>query len=71
VLARIIEPGSKLDSARVLEEAGISAPSYRPPRLYPPEPPRPGRSANSALQVRVYAAKIGHQTIIRCPHNPT
>ena len=29
VLARIIEPTSKLDSARVLEEAGISAPSYR------------------------------------------
>ena len=29
VLARIIEPSSKLDSARVLEEAGISAPSYR------------------------------------------
>jgi hypothetical protein len=28
VLARIIEPTSKLDSARVLEEAGISAPSY-------------------------------------------
>ncbi len=29
VLARIIEPTSKLDSARVLEEAGIGAPSYR------------------------------------------
>jgi hypothetical protein len=29
VLARIIEPTSKLDSARVLEEAGVSAPSYR------------------------------------------
>ena len=29
VLARIIEPSSKLDSARVLEETGISAPSYR------------------------------------------
>jgi len=29
VLARIIEPTSKLDSARVLEEAGISGPSYR------------------------------------------
>ena len=28
VLARIIEPTSKLDSLRVLEEAGISAPSY-------------------------------------------
>ena len=35
VLARIIEPTSKLDSLRVLEEAGIGAPSYptvkRPP----------------------------------------
>jgi hypothetical protein len=29
VLARIIEPASKLDSLRVLEEAGIGAPSYR------------------------------------------
>jgi hypothetical protein len=29
VLARIIEPASKLDSLRVLEEAGASAPSYR------------------------------------------
>jgi len=29
VLARIIEPTSKLDSARVLDETGISAPSYR------------------------------------------
>ncbi len=29
VLARIIEPTSKLGSARVLEETGISAPSYR------------------------------------------
>ena len=29
VLARIIEPTSKLDNAWVLEEAGISAPSYR------------------------------------------
>jgi DDE family transposase len=29
VLARIIEPASKLDSLRVLEEAGAAAPSYR------------------------------------------
>jgi hypothetical protein len=29
VLARIIEPASKLDSLRVLEEAGITPPSYR------------------------------------------
>jgi Transposase DDE domain len=29
VLARIIEPSSKLDSIRVLAEAGLSAPSYR------------------------------------------
>lgn len=28
VLARIIDPTSKLDSLRVLEEAGISPPSY-------------------------------------------
>jgi hypothetical protein len=29
VLARIIEPASKLDSLRVLQEAGVAAPSYR------------------------------------------
>ena len=29
VLARIIEPASKLDSLRVLEEAGVAVPSYR------------------------------------------
>jgi hypothetical protein len=29
VLARIIEPASKLDSLRVLEEAGAGAASYR------------------------------------------
>jgi hypothetical protein len=29
VLARIIEPASKLDSLRVLEEAGLAAGSYR------------------------------------------
>ncbi len=29
VLARIIEPASKLDSLRVLEETGVSASSYR------------------------------------------
>jgi hypothetical protein len=29
VLARIIEPVSKLDSIRVLEEAGVAAASYR------------------------------------------
>ena len=29
VLARIIEPTSKLDSLRVLGEAGVEAPSYR------------------------------------------
>jgi hypothetical protein len=28
VLARIIEPTSKLDSLRVVEETGVSAPSY-------------------------------------------
>ncbi len=29
VLARIIEPTSKLDTARVLEEVGVDAPAYR------------------------------------------
>lgn len=29
VLARITEPTSKLDALRVLEEAGIAAPSYQ------------------------------------------
>ncbi|MFB6961468.1 hypothetical protein ACFCYB_31850 [Streptomyces sp. NPDC056309] len=30
VLARIIEPTSKLDSLRALEEAGINPPAYAP-----------------------------------------
>jgi hypothetical protein len=37
VLARIIEPVSKLDSLRVLEEAGVAAVSYRTLRRRLPE----------------------------------
>jgi len=37
VLARIIEPSSKLDSLRVLEEAGVAAASYRTLRGRLPE----------------------------------
>jgi Transposase DDE domain len=54
VLARIIEPTSKLDSARVLEEAGIGAPSYRTLlrrlRVY----------AKQAWRQRLSAACAGH-----------
>jgi hypothetical protein len=56
VLARIIEPASKLDSLRVLAEAGLAAASYRTVKrrlpeyatapwragLPPPAPPMPG-----------------------------
>lgn len=37
VLARIIEPASKLDSIRVLEEAGLSAPSYATMKRHLPD----------------------------------
>jgi hypothetical protein len=37
VLARIIEPTSKLDGARVLEEAGVEAVSYRTVKRRLPE----------------------------------
>jgi hypothetical protein len=54
VLARIIEPTSKLDSARVLEEAGISAPSYRTLLRRLPE------YAQQAWRQRLSAACAGH-----------
>ena len=54
VLARIIEPTSKLDSARVLEEAGISAPSYRTLLRRLPE------YAKQAWRQRLSAACAGH-----------
>jgi hypothetical protein len=53
VLARIIEPVSKLDSLRVLEEAGVTAASY-PTALWPVlasvgyELPRPSRRSRMA-----------------------
>ena len=54
VLARIIEPTSKLDSARVLEETGISAPSYRTLLRRLPE------YAKQAWRQRLSAACAGH-----------
>jgi hypothetical protein len=54
VLARIIELTSKLDSARVLEEAGISASSYRTLLRRLPE------YAQQAWRQRLSAACAGH-----------
>ena len=54
VLARIIEPTSKLDSAQALEEAGISAPSYRTLLRRLPE------YATQAWRQRLSAACAGH-----------
>jgi hypothetical protein len=52
VLARIIEPVSKLDSLRVLEEAGVAAATYRTVtrrlRAYAKEPWRNKLSAACA-----------------------
>jgi hypothetical protein len=61
VLARIIEPTSKLDSAPVLEEAGISAPSYR--ALLRPLP----AYAKQAWRQRLAAACARHAR----PHAPS
>jgi hypothetical protein len=54
VLARIIEPTSKLDSIRVLEEAGLSAPSYRTIKRR-----LPGYAKDEFLQ-RISAACANH-----------
>jgi len=54
VLARIIEPTSKLDSARVLEEAGVEPVSYRTVKRRLPE------YAKQAWRQRLSAACAGH-----------
>jgi len=54
VLARIIEPTSKLDSARVLEEAGVEAVSYRTLKRRLPG------YAKQAWRQRLSAACAGH-----------
>jgi Transposase DDE domain len=54
VLARIIEPTSKLDSARVLEEAGVEAVSYRTLKRRLPE------YAKQAWRQGLSAACAGH-----------
>jgi hypothetical protein len=62
VLARIIEPTSKLDSERVLSEVGVAGPSYRTPAAAPaalcqaglaPAAPRGVRGARRACRHRV------------------
>ena len=62
VLARIIEPASKLDSLRVLEEAGVAVPSYRTVlrRLpaYAKEAFRQGLSAACAAHARIGPASL-------------
>jgi hypothetical protein len=54
VLARIIEPTSKLDAARVLEEAGLEAVSYRTVKRRLPE------YAKQPWRQRLSAACAGH-----------
>jgi hypothetical protein len=62
VLARIIEPVSKLDSLRVLEEAGITPPSYatlnRRLRAYAKEPFRQKLSAACAAHAALSRASL-------------
>ena len=63
VVARIIEPVSKLDSLRVLEEAGAAAVSYRTVtrrlRVYAKEPWRRKLSAACAAH-----AKLGRASLV-------
>ncbi len=54
VLARIIEPSSKLDSARVLAEAGLAAPSYATLKRHLP------RYAKAAWRQGLSAACAAH-----------
>ena len=62
VLARIIEPASKLDSLRVLEEAGAAAASYRTVKRrlpgYAKEPFRQGLSAACAAHAGLGRASL-------------
>ena len=62
VLARIIEPVSKLDSLRVLEEAGVAAASYRTVKrrlpVYAQDAWRPQLSAACAAHARLGAASL-------------
>jgi Transposase DDE domain len=61
VLARIIEPSSKLDSLRVLEEAGVTAASYRTLKRRLPEYAkewRQGLSAACAAHARLEPASL-------------
>ena len=62
VLARIIEPSSKLDSLRVLEEAGVCPPSYatlkRRLPAYAKEGWRQGLSAACAAHARLGPASL-------------
>jgi hypothetical protein len=62
VLARIIESASKLDSLRVLEEAGAAAPSYRTVlrrlHAYAKEPFRQELSAACAAHARLGPASL-------------
>jgi hypothetical protein len=62
VLARIIEPVSKLDSLRVLEEAGVAAATYRTVtrrlRAYAKEPWRQKLSAACAVHARLGPASL-------------
>jgi hypothetical protein len=75
VLARIIEPSSKLDSPRVLEETGVVAAPYRTLKRWlpgyakdewrqsclPPAPPTPGsgRPASSSTTCPLCYADVG------------
>lgn len=62
VLARIIEPSSKLDSRRVLEEAGVTPASYRTlkrrPPVYAQEAWRQGLSEACAAHARLGPASL-------------
>jgi Transposase DDE domain len=62
VLARIIEPSSKLDSLRVLEEAGVAAGSYRTLKrrlpVYAQEAWRQGLSEACAAHARLGPASL-------------
>jgi hypothetical protein len=68
VLARIIEPTSKLDSARVLEEAGVEAFSYRTvKRRLPVTPSRCGGSGCRRRELGMRASARPAWCFTTCP----
>ena len=68
VLARIIEPSSKLDSLRVLDEAGVTPPSYRTLKRRLPAYAKGGAAAAIGSLRRARPSRAGQPGPLRRQH---